>query len=87
MPQLVTVAAVRMAARIRQGFNPYGIHIERDFVAAKKKIVIEIKTDAGKKARRAARAVVGIVKPARVVDERQSENRKPKHKKGPSEED
>ena len=56
-------------------------------MAAKKKIVIEIKTDAGKKARRAARAVVGIVKPARVVDERQSENRKPKHKKGPSEED
>ena len=56
-------------------------------MGGKKKIVIEIKTDAGKKARRAARAVVGIVKPARVVEERQSENRKVKHKKGIPEEE
>ena len=53
-------------------------------MAAKKKIVIEIKSDAGKKARRAAREAVGIVKPARVVEERQSERRKPKHKKEPT---
>ena len=47
----------------------------------KKNVVIEIKIDAGKKARRTARAVVGIVKPGRVVEERQDENKKPKHKK------
>ncbi len=56
-------------------------------MAAKKKIIIEIKSDPGKKARREARAAVGVVKPARVVEERQSENRKPKHKKALNEED
>ncbi len=50
-------------------------------MATKKKVVVEIKGDAGKKARREARVAVGIVKPARVVEERQSERRKPKHKK------
>lgn len=50
-------------------------------MAAKKKTIVEIKSDPGKKARREARATVGIVKPARVVEERQSERRKPKHKK------
>lgn len=49
-------------------------------MATKKKVIVEIKGDAGKKARREARAAVGIVKPARVVDERQSTSRKPKHK-------
>ena len=56
-------------------------------MATKKKVFVEIKVDAGKKARRAARVAVGIVKPARVVEERQSERRKPKHKKGLAEED
>ena len=50
-------------------------------MATKKKVVVEIKEDSGKKARREARATVGIVKPARVVEERQSVRRKPKHKK------
>lgn len=56
-------------------------------MATKKKLTVEIKGDAGKKARREARAAVGIVKPARVVEERQSDHRKPKHKKALSEED
>lgn len=56
-------------------------------MATKKKLTVEIKGDAGKKARREARAVVGIVKPARVVEERQSVRRKPKHKKPAGDED
>ncbi len=56
-------------------------------MAAKKKITVEIKGDAGKKARREARAAVGIVKPSRVVEERQSTRRKPKHKKPVGEDD
>jgi hypothetical protein len=56
-------------------------------VATKKKVIVEIKEDTGKKARREARVIVGIVKPGRVVEERQSERRKPKHKRDLTSED
>jgi hypothetical protein len=44
-------------------------------------VIIEIKGDAGKKARREARVLVGIPKPARPLEERQAPEKKPKHKK------
>ncbi len=49
--------------------------------AKKKTNVVEIKGDAGKKARREARVLVGTPKPARALEERQAPTRKPKHKK------
>lgn len=46
----------------------------------KKKIEINIKVDSGKKARRAARAIIGAPKPGQVIQERPL-RKKPKYKK------
>jgi Holliday junction resolvase-like predicted endonuclease len=43
--------------------------------------VVEVKTDAGRKARQEARATIGTPKPARAITERQDRNKKVKHKK------
>ena len=46
----------------------------------KKPLIVEIKNDAGKKARREARAVVGAPKPSRPLADRTTP-KKPKYKK------